>query len=266
MLIATWNVNSVNARLGHLLRWLQARQPDVVCLQETKTVDDAFPRAAIEEAGYHVAVHGQKSYNGVAILAKAPIEDVQRGMGDQVLDVQARLLAGTVSGVRILSAYVPNGASLKDEKCLYKVAWLSGLRAHLDERYSPDDPLVVAGDFNVAPRDVDIAEPQKWHKTVLAHPSMREAFARVTDFDLVDVYAAHHPQGGNYSWWDYRTASYERGVGGLRIDGILATAKVSGRAISAHIDHQERAKERPSDHVPVLMRLVAEPTRETSDR
>ena len=258
MLIATWNVNSVNARLGHLLLWLKHRQPDVVCLQETKTVDDAFPLGPLEEAGYHVAVHGQKSYNGVAILAKTPIEDVQRGLGDDALDHQARLISGTVSGVRILSAYVPNGASLKDDKCLYKIAWLKGLRAHLDARYSPDDALVLAGDFNVAPRDVDIAEPPKWHKTVLAHPSMREAFAHVTDFDLVDVFAAHHPQGGMYSWWDYRTGSYERGAGGLRIDGILATANVSGRALRAEIDHHERGRERPSDHVPVLTQLVAE--------
>jgi exodeoxyribonuclease-3 len=261
MIIATWNVNSVNARLDHLVSWLKHRQPDVVCLQETKTVDDAFPRGPLEEAGYHVAVHGQKSYNGVAILAKTPIEDVQRGLGDNALDQQARLISGTVSGVRILSAYVPNGASLTDDKCLYKIAWLSGLRAHLDARYSPNDALVLAGDLNVAPRDVDIAEPKKWHKTVLAHPTMREALAQVTAFDLVDVFAAHHPQGGLYSWWDYRTGSYERGTGGLRIDGILATAKVSGRAHLAHIDHHERGRTRPSDHAPVLIHLAPEPPR-----
>jgi exodeoxyribonuclease-3 len=259
MLIATWNVNSVNARLPRLLDWLKERAPDVVCLQETKTIDADFPHAAIAEAGYQVACHGQKSYNGVALLSRHPIHNVVHGMGHPELDVQARLIAGTVLGVRIISCYVPNGATLTDDKYAFKLAWLKALRAHLDAAYSPDEPLVLAGDFNVATRDVDLTDPPKWHKTVLAHPSVREAFAHVTDFDLVDVFAAHHPLGGLFSWWDYRTNSYGRGAGGLRIDGLLATPCVSGRAVEAMIDEAQRGLTRPSDHVPVLMRLVPAP-------
>lgn len=256
MRIATWNVNSIHARLPRLLPWLQEQQPDVVCLQETKTTDDKFPVEALTTAGYNVVFHGQKSYNGVAILARGTIEDVQVGMGDPALDIHARLIAATVAGIRIICVYVPNGASLKDDKCLFKVAWLNGLRRYLDERHSCDDALIVAGDFNIATRDVDLTDAEKWHKTVLAHPSMRAAFAQVTDFDLVDIFAAHHPQGGLFSWWDYRTGSYDRGTGGLRIDGILATPCVSGRAVHSAIHHLERGKERPSDHVPVCVELI----------
>lgn len=256
MRIATWNVNSVHARMPRLLSWLSRATPDVVCLQETKTTDDKFPIAAIEEAGYRVACHGQKSYNGVAILSRQPPEDVRHGLGDEALDNQARLIAATVSGIRIISAYVPNGASLDDPKCAFKLEWLKGLRRYLDDRHSVDEALVLAGDFNIATRDVDMAEPKKWHKTVLAHPTMRAAFQEVVDFDLVDVFAAHHPDGGKYSWWDYRTDSYARGTGGLRIDGLMATASVSGRAEAAGIDQDERGLERPSDHAPVWIQLV----------
>lgn len=256
MLIATWNVNSVNARLPLLLEWLKDQQPDVVCLQETKTVDEGFPHEAIAQAGYRLACHGQKSYNGVALLAKAPIENVVRGMGHPELDAQARLIAGTIGGIRVISCYVPNGAALTDPKYEYKLAWLKQLRAHLDQHYTADGPLVLAGDFNVATRDVDLTDAPKWHKTVIAHPSVRTAFAHVTDFDLVDVFAAHHPAGGIFSWWDYRSNSYGRGAGGLRIDGLLATPCVSGQASDAFIDESMRGRDRPSDHVPVMMRLA----------
>lgn len=256
MRIATWNVNSIRARLAPLIAWLGRVRPDMLCLQETKVVDADFPLAAIEAAGYRAAFHGQKSYNGVALLSRAPIGDVAMGLGDDALDAQARVIAGTVSGVRVISVYVPNGAAMDDPKCAYKIAWMQQLRAHLDAIYSPTTPLVVAGDYNVAPRDVDIFEPKKWAKTVLAHPRMREQLQHIIDFDLVDVFAAHHPQGGLYSWWDYRTDSYAAGRGGLRIDHLLCTAPVAGRVRRAHIDHHERGKLSPSDHAPVYIDLA----------
>jgi exodeoxyribonuclease-3 len=259
MRIATWNVNSVRVRLDGVLAWLARTNPDAVCLQETKTVDADFPIAAFAEAGYQAAIHGQKSYNGVALLSKTPITDVVTGLGDIELNAQARLIAGTILGVRVISAYVPNGTALKDPKCAYKIAWLQQLRKHLDAQYSPDEPLVIAGDYNVAPRDVDSAEPEKWAKTVLAHPSIRAELANVQAFGLVDVFAAHHPEGGHYSWWDYRTNAYANHRGGVRIDHLMATPCVSGRVHHAEIDHHERGHERPSDHAPVFIDFVDMP-------
>ncbi|MFN8423390.1 MAG: exodeoxyribonuclease III [Anaerolineae bacterium] len=177
MLIATWNVNSIKVREARLLAWLAAAKPDVVCLQELKVQDDAFPLAAVEAAGYHAAFHGQKSYNGVAILARTPIEDVRVGLADGVDDPQARLIAGTVEGVRILSAYVPNGETVGSDKYAYKLAWLRRLRAHLAAHYRPDEPLALAGDFNVAPDDHDVNNAQRWAESVLA-PRRRAAPGR----------------------------------------------------------------------------------------
>lgn len=256
MRIATWNVNSIRARLQHLTDWLQRAKPDVLCLQETKVVDADFPADAVRAAGYEVAFHGQKSYNGVALLSRTPLSDIEVGLGDAELNAQARVIAGTAQGVRIISVYVPNGTAMDDPKCAYKLAWMQQLRRHLDATYTADTPLVIAGDYNVAPRDVDIFEPKKWAKTVLAHPRMREALQEIVDFDLVDVFAAHHPDGGLYSWWDYRTGSYAAGRGGLRIDHLLATACVAGRVHNAHIDHDERGKLTPSDHAPVYIDLA----------
>lgn len=256
MWLATWNVNSIRARLTHLTDWLARAMPHVVCLQETKVTDEDFPREALEALGYHVVFRGQKSYNGVAILSRSPITEVAYGMGDEAFDAQTRVLSCVTAGLRVISIYVPNGATMADPKAEYKLAWFKRLRRYLDETAHIDTPLVMAGDFNIAPRDVDISEPvERWYKTVIAHPTMRAGFAEVLEFGLVDVFAAHRPEGREYSWWDYRTGSYAQGRGGLRIDGLLATPIVAGCVHEVMIDKHERGRERPSDHVPVMMRL-----------
>ena len=254
MRLATYNVNSIRARLQSLLAWLARAEPDVVCLQETKVVDDAFPFAELEAAGYHAAVSGQKTYNGVAILARSEISEVLRGMDDGVDDPEARLIAGTVRGIRVISAYVPNGSEPSSDKYAYKRRWLRRLWRHLVERYDPAAPLVLAGDFNIAPGLADVASPNKWQGTVLFNEEMISRLTELLDWGLEDLLAKVHPGGGIYSWWDFRTRGFEKDDG-LRSDHVLATAPVARRCNDAWVDREERAKEKPSDHAPVLVEL-----------
>src|SRR4051812_8005778 len=239
MLIASWNVNSIRARVERVAAWLKATQPDVVCLQELKAEEKDLP--AFE--GYHHAAACQKTYNGVAILAKTPISDV--ACGDGVEDGQARLIAGTVGGVRILSVYAPNGQSVGSDKWHYKLAWLERLRAHLDDKYRDGTPLVMAGDFNVAPEARDVHDPGEWEPSVLYHPEARAAMARVRDFGLEDSFRLHHQDGGFYSWWDYRLLSFPKNRG-LRIDQIFMTAPLAARCQEAWIDRDARKGKLPS--------------------
>ncbi|MFW6161436.1 MAG: exodeoxyribonuclease III [Planctomycetota bacterium] len=251
MRIATWNVNSVRARLDRVLAWLAAQQPDVLCLQELKCTDDAFPFEAIRGAGYRAAVHGQKTYNGVAILSRCEPQDVETGLGDTVDDPQARLIAATVGGVRILSAYVPNGSVVGSEKWAYKLQWLARLREHLDGRCDPAERLVLCGDFNVARFDDEVALPDRWGGSVLCHPEGREALERVRAWGFADVVRQHHPAGGVYSWWDYRAGAFHRGDG-LRLDHVFATEPLATVCSSAEVDVEERRGKKPSDHAPVI--------------
>jgi exodeoxyribonuclease-3 len=245
MLIASWNVNSIRARLDRVQAWLQATQPDVVCLQELK----AEEMPPVIDWGYQHAAHCQKTYNGVAILAKAPIEDVV--CGDGVDDGQARLIAGTVGGIRILSVYAPNGQSVGSDKWQYKLAWLERLRAHLDKTYTRNTPLVLAGDFNVAPEARDVHDPAEWEPSVLYHPEARAAMARVREFGLYDTFRLHHKDGGFYSWWDYRLLSFPKNRG-LRIDQIFVSEPLVARCKEAWIDREARKGKLPSDHAPIL--------------
>lgn len=254
MRIATWNVNGLRARLGFLLRWLAERKPDVVALQELKLEDGGFPRAELEGAGYRALCHGQKSWNGVALLSREPAELVQVGLpGQEALG--ARLLAARVEGVTAVSVYVPNGKSVAHEDFPRKLAWLDALAGFVEEHRG--GPLVVGGDFNVCPAPLD-----SWNEEALAghifHTDVERArFARLLGLGLVDLFRAQHPERRAFSWWDYRAGAFHRGQG-LRIDFLLANAAVAARARAAEIDRDWRKKQDdlpPSDHAPVWVDL-----------
>jgi exodeoxyribonuclease-3 len=251
MKIATWNVNSVRSRMDRLLVWLNKHRPDILCLQELKVTDDAFPYDPIREAGYHVAVHGQKTYNGVAILSREEPQSIAVGMGDDVADDQARLLEATFGDLTLLSAYIPNGSEVGSDKYIYKLRWLSRLRAKLERDYDPAQQLVLCGDFNVAWDDLDVANPEQWAGSVLCVSEVREAMAGLIGWGLADVFRKRHPEGGLYSWWDYRQLAFPKNDG-LRLDYILATKSPADRCTDAQIDRDERKGEKPSDHAPVI--------------
>lgn len=251
MKIATWNVNSVRARLERLLAWLQRTQPDIVCLQELKAKEDAFPYEAIRQAGYHATVYGQRTFNGVAILSRVEPQDVRRGMGDDADDSQARFLSARVGEIQVLSAYVPNGQVVGSPQYAYKLDWLRRLRAFLEKPFTAETPLVLCGDFNVARDELDVANPAAWEDSVLFHPTSRVALEKLLSWGLVDVHRQQHPEGGLYSWWDYRMLAFPKNDG-LRLDYVFATQPLACRCTSAEIDRHERKGEKPSDHVPVI--------------
>lgn len=259
MKIATWNVNSVRARLERLLAWLQKAQPDIVCLQELKTQDATFPHDEIRKAGYHAAVFGQKTFNGVGILSRTEPHNVLRGMDDGIEDPQARFLAVQVGEIHVVSAYIPNGQVVGSAHYAYKLDWLRRLRAFLSRHFTPETPLVVCGDFNVARDELDVADPAAWEETVLCHPTSRTALEEFLSWGLVDVHRQQHPEGRLYSWWDYRMLAFPKNDG-LRLDYIFATQPLALRCTSAEIDRQERKGEKPSDHAPVIAVLEDEPT------
>lgn len=255
MKIATWNVNSIRARRERLLRWLAAHGPDVLCLQELKAADEDFPFEDVRQAGYYAAVHGQRTYNGVAILSRKEAACVDRGLGDAADDPQARLISARIEDLRVLSAYVPNGGEVGSDKWAYKLDWMQRFRAYLDARCDPSQPLVVCGDFNVAPEPRDVSEPAVWEGTVLFHPEARTALEEVRRWGLVDAFRLHHPEAGQYSWWDYRRLAFPKNKG-LRIDLILASEPLARLCTGASIDRQERKGKQPSDHAPVIAEFV----------
>jgi exodeoxyribonuclease-3 len=249
MKVATWNVNSVRTRLERVLRFLEREEPDVLCLQELKAQEEAFPFEALLQAGYRAAVHGQKTYNGVAILTRLKLGQIERGFGDHVEDSQARVIASFVNDVRVLSVYVPNGSQVGSEKYNYKLDWMRRLRAYLDRSCDPSEPLLLCGDFNVAPEDRDAANPEDWKDSVLCREDVRAALDEIMDWGLVDTFRKHHPEGGHYTWWDYRRLAFPRNDG-LRIDHILAS-----QGLAATIDRDERKGKQPSDHAPLSIVL-----------
>jgi exodeoxyribonuclease-3 len=254
MKLATWNVNSIRAREARLLRWLEATGPDVVCLQEIKVTDDAFPKEALLSLGYHAAVHGQRTYNGVAILSRAEPASVEREFGDGGDELQARLVAARVAGVWVVSVYVPNGAEVGSDKWTYKLEWLRRLRGFLDRRFSKDDLLAVCGDMNVAPEPRDVHDPGEWEASVLFHPEARAALEGVRAWGLVDGFRLHHQAPGFYTWWDYRMLAFPRNRG-LRIDHVLLSKPLAARCSAALIDRNQRKGKQPSDHAPVVVTL-----------
>lgn len=248
--IATWNVNSLRVRLQQVLKWLTTHQPDVLALQETKVTDQDFPIVALRDAGYEVCFSGQKSYNGVAILSRLPIQQVETSFPG-CTDTQRRLLIATLGPLRVLNLYVPNGASLDSEKYQYKLAWLAQLQDYLAKELANQRSVIVVGDFNIAPEDRDVYDPSRWEGHVLVSQPERQAFQQLIDLGLVDTFRLFHPEANHYSWWDYRAAAFRRNHG-LRIDHILSTPHLSSRCVRCEIDKAPRSWEQPSDHVPVI--------------
>ncbi len=263
--VATWNANSIRTRIDRLAAWLEGARPAVVCLQELKAPDSEFPFDRLQKLGYFACVYGQPTYNGVAILSRLEPRDVQRGFGDGVGDDQARCIAATVGQIRVLSVYVPNGQVVGSEKWAYKLEWLARLRRYLERHCDPAQPLLVCGDFNVAPDDLDVARPDAWAESVLCHPDGRSALKRILDWGLIDVLRRFYPEGGVYTWWDYRNRAYERDDG-LRLDLILATAQLAERVDAARVDRREREGEKPSDHAPVVVSIDLEGLPEATGR
>ncbi|GAB1367636.1 exodeoxyribonuclease III [Azonexus hydrophilus] len=254
MKIASWNVNSLKVRLPHLLDWLAEAQPDVVCLQELKLEDQNFPRAEIEAAGYHAAFAGQKTYNGVALLAKAPIGEVTVG-NPLFADEQKRLISGTVDGIRVVCAYMPNGQEVGCDKYDYKLRWLAALADWLSSELQAYPRLALCGDYNIAPDERDVHDPQRWQDCILVSEPERAAFRRFIDLGLVDSFRLFAQPEKTFSWWDYRMLGFQKNQG-LRIDHILLSAPLAAQCSAAGIDRAPRKRERPSDHAPVWASLT----------
>ena len=260
MRIATWNVNSVRQRMDSLQAWLKERQPDIVCLQEIKCTDDAFPREPIEALGYNVAVHGQKTWNGVALLSKLPFDEVGPGLIGDSADVQARFLEALVStktGVlRVVSLYLPNGNG-GEEKYAYKLKWMDRLIAFSHERLTREEPFVLAGDYNVIPTPADARRPQAWVNDALFLPPTRERFRALTSLGLTDALRAVSDAADLYTFWDYQAGAFQKDDG-IRIDHLMLSPQAADRLTDAGIDRHVRGWDKPSDHVPVYVDLDIE--------
>ncbi|MEW5838815.1 MAG: exodeoxyribonuclease III [Pseudomonadota bacterium] len=254
MKIATWNVNSLRVRLPHVLDWLQAAQPDILALQEIKLIDELFPHDALREAGYACVVSGQPTYNGVAVLMRQAAQDSEQDVVRDIPgfdDPQRRVLAVTVGEVRIINLYVVNGEAVGSDKYAYKLAWLDALGAWLAEEIKQYPNLVVLGDFNIAPDDRDVHDPEKWAGKILCSELERAALARLHALGLSDVFRQFEQEEKTFSWWDYRMNGFKRNLG-LRIDLILASPSMAQRCVASHVDKTPRGWERPSDHAPVI--------------
>lgn len=253
MKLATWNVNSLKVRLPQVLDWLAVHQPDVLCLQETKQEDVNFPAAELSAAGYQTLFSGQKTYNGVAILSRAPATEVVTSIPG-FADEQKRVLAATVDGVRIIDIYVPNGQSVDSDKFQYKLGWLKALSAWLTQELARHSRLVLLGDFNIAPEERDVYDPKAWEGQVLFSPPEREAFRQLLQLGLTDSFRLFDQPEKSYTWWDYRMNAFRRNMG-LRIDHILLSAELAKTCKSCVIDKEVRKQERPSDHAPVITEI-----------
>jgi len=258
MLIATWNVNSIKQRLGNLISWLRERRPDIVCLQETKCVDEVFPREPIEAEGYNVAAHGQKTFNGVAILSRLPLDEVFARLPGDEEDDHARFMEAVVSTpagvVRVASIYLPNGNPVGTDKYPYKLKWMNRLLRYAEDRLALEEPLVLAGDYNVIPAARDVTDPQNWVNDALFLPATREKFAALESAGFTDAIRAGTDADGLYSFWDYQAGAWQRNVG-LRIDHLLLSPQAADRLTATGIDRHVRGWDKPSDHVPVWCEL-----------
>jgi exodeoxyribonuclease-3 len=257
MKIATWNVNSINARLDTIVAWFEEARPDVACLQEIKCVDEKFPAEAFERRGYAVAVNGQKSYNGVAILSLTPLEDVRRGLPGDPEDDHARYLEAVVSGpvpVRVASIYLPNGNPVGTEKFAYKLRWMERLRTHAHSLLALEEALVLAGDYNVIPEPADADKPESWLGDALFQPQTRAAFRALEWLGLTDAYMAADGAPGGYTFWDYQAGAWRRDHG-IRIDHLLLSPPAADRLAGVVIHRDVRGGDKPSDHVPVVAEL-----------
>lgn len=259
MRIATWNVNSINARLETVVRWFEAAQPDVACLQEIKCVDEKFPAEPFERLGYNLAIHGQKTYNGVALLSKRPLEDVTRGLPESDGDEHARYIEAVVSGpqpVRVASIYLPNGNPVGTEKFDYKLAWMGRLHRHAHNLLKLEEPLVLAGDYNVIPEPRDAEFPKNWEDDALFQPQSRAAFRALKNLGLTEAYLQADGAPGAYTFWDYQAGAWQRN-NGIRIDHALLSPQAADLLRGVTIHRDVRGWEKPSDHVPLVVELDA---------
>jgi exodeoxyribonuclease-3 len=249
--IATWNVNSLRVRLETLVPWLTQDGPDIVCLQETKVTDDRFPIQALADLGYQAVFTGQKTYNGVALLSRLPITEVSLALPGAPLEDEKRFIAATIAGVRVLNVYVPNGQAVGSPKFFYKLAWLQALQTFVATAYTPEDVVLVCGDFNIAPEARDVYDAAQAEGGILFHPDERAAFARLLAWGLHDTLRLHRQEGGLYSWWDYRALAFQRNLG-FRIDHILVTPPLAARCTTVTLARELRKLPKPSDHIPVI--------------
>jgi exodeoxyribonuclease III len=256
MRVVTWNVNSLRARLERVEEWIREVEPDVVCMQETKLADDAFPALTFEALGYRCAHHGQGQWNGVAILSRVGLDDVVANFAPGIEpDPDARILTATCGGVRITSCYVPNGRALDDDHYRYKLSWLDRLRAHVQADTSAAADVIVTGDFNIAPEDRDVYDPARFVGATHVSEPERDRLRALIDWGLVDLFRQHHPDVESvYSWWDYRAGDFHQGRG-LRIDLVLGSPSVAKRCVWSAIDRNARKGQSPSDHAPVVVDL-----------
>ena len=257
MRLATWNVNSINARLERVLEWFEQAMPDVACLQELKCVEEKFPAEAFERLGYNVAINGQKTYNGVALLSKTPLEDVRKGLPGGDGDEHARYIEAVVSGptpLRVGCIYLPNGNPIGTEKFAYKMAWMERLRAHARDLLALEEPLALAGDYNVIPEPEDCDNPPSWMSDALFQPESRAAFRGLKNLGLTDAYMAVDGRPHQYTFWDYQAGAWQRNHG-IRIDHVLLSPQAADRLRGVEIHRETRSKEKPSDHVPVVVEL-----------
>ena len=259
MKIATFNINGIKARINALPDWLDEAQPDVALLQEIKSVDEAFPREIFEDRGYRVETHGQKSFNGVAILSKLPLEDVTRGLPGDDSDEQARWIEATVMGdipIRVCGLYLPNGNPCPGPKYDYKLAWMQRLQARAEELLASEEPFLMAGDYNIIPQDEDARRPEAWQEDALARPESRAAFRRLMNLGFTEAFRARTQGSGHYSFWDYQAGAWNRDDG-IRIDHFLLSPQCADLLRDCQIDKEVRGREKPSDHVPVWVELAA---------
>ena len=259
MRIATWNVNSVRQRINHLCDYLRETAPDVLCLQEIKCLDDAFPRLEVEAMGYNVETHGQKTFNGVALISKFPLEDVRRGLPGDDADEQSRYIEAVIStpngALRVASIYLPNGNPVDTEKYPYKLRWMERLRLHAIELLKLEEPLVLAGDYNVIPHGRDATDPSVWLGNALFLPQTRFAFQGLINLGLTEALRACTEAGNTYTFWDYQAGAWQKN-NGIRIDHLLLSPQAADRLQSVTIDKEMRAREKPSDHVPIRVDLA----------
>ncbi|WP_274424064.1 exodeoxyribonuclease III [Chelativorans sp. YIM 93263] len=260
MKIATWNINGIKARIDNLLHWLEDVQPDIVCLQEIKSVDEQFPREPIEALGYHVETNGQKGFNGVALLSKLRFDEVSRGLPGNDGDLQARFIEGVFStekgALRVASLYLPNGNPITSEKFEYKLGWMERLEEWTKTRLVLEEPLVLAGDYNVIPEPQDAKSPDNWTGDALYQPESRQAFRRLSYLGLTDAVRAVTDAPGVYSFWDYQAGAWQKN-NGIRIDHLMLSPEAADRLVAATVHKHTRAWEKPSDHVPVIMEMAA---------
>ena len=254
MLIATWNVNSVLARMPLVLRWLDDVKPDVLCMQETKCTDDKFPTLVFQERGYQCQLFGQQSYNGVAILSRTACETSHRGYPGDDETAQSRLITSTIDDIQIVNVYIPNGQAVGSEKYEMKLGWMRRLREFFDQNYDPSRPVLLCGDFNVAPEERDVHDVRLWQGRIMFSEQERARLQSIKDWGFADSFRLHVEEGGKFTWWDYRAGAFRRNMG-LRIDHIWITQPLVSRSVRTWIDLEPRTWEKPSDHAPMITEL-----------